>query len=210
MQQIGLMGGSFNPIHCGHLHMARAALHAGAVDRVLFLPSGHPPHKHAGLADKRDRLEMTRLAVDGERGMAVCTEEIDRDGVIYTVDTLTALRARMPDCRFHYIIGADTLAVLHTWRRIGDVIGLCAFLVAMRPGEDEEEARRLAAQWAACGAQMRFLPMMPQAVSSTEIRARLAQRLPLEGLVPPQVEAYIRAHGLYETDGDDETRKDGV
>ena len=90
MPEIGLMGGSFNPIHCGHVALARAALESGRVERVLFLPTGNPPHKKEGLADKFDRLRMVELAVEHEAGMAVCREEIDRDGVIYTVDTLAA------------------------------------------------------------------------------------------------------------------------
>ena len=201
MRHIGLMGGSFNPIHCGHLNMGRAALESGAVDRVLFLPSGNPPHKRAGLEDKAHRLAMARLAVAGEKGMDVCTEEIDRQGVIYTVDTLTILREKMPDCRFHYLIGADTLCVLHTWRRAEDVIRLCAFLVVMRPGEDEEKVMEAARRWRAMGADISFLPARMMDISSTEIRTRLENGCSLDGLVPRQVEAYIRENGLYQTHG---------
>jgi len=203
MYNIGLMGGSFNPIHCGHINMARAALDVGAVERVLFLPSGNPPHKKAGLEDKLHRLAMARLAVEGEDVMDVCTEEIERSGVIYTVDTLTILRQKMPDCRFHYLIGADTLRVLHTWRRAEDVIHLCAFLVVMRPGEDEEKMHRIADGWREKGAEIAFLPAHLMDISSTQIRSRLAQGLSLDGLVPGKVEAYIRENGLYQMHGDD-------
>lgn len=208
MLRIGLMGGSFNPIHCGHLNLARAALSSGMADRVLLLPTGNPPHKRAGLADKLDRLAMTQLAVQGEAGMEVCREEIDREGVIYTIDTLERLQARLPDCRFAYLIGADTLQVLHTWRRVEDVIRRCAFLLAMRPGEDERAVRACAEAWRARGAQIAFLPARMMEISSTEIRARAAAGLPLDGLTPPPVQRYIREHGLYGTDGDepDETR----
>lgn len=202
VRSIGLMGGSFNPIHCGHINMARAALDAGVVERVLFLPSGNPPHKRAGLEDKLHRLAMAHLAVEGETDMAVCTEEIDREGVIYTVDTLTILREKMPDCRFFYLIGADTLRVLHTWRRAEDVIHLCAFLVVMRPGEDEGEMHRIADGWREKGAEIRFLPAHLMDISSTEIRARLEAGKTLDGLTPPKVEAYIRKNGLYQTHGD--------
>ena len=205
VRQIGLMGGSFNSIHCGHLNMARAALASGAVEQVLFLPSGNPPHKREGLEDKRHRLAMAQLAIEGEERMAVCTEEIERGGVIYTVDTLGILKERMPDCRFHYLIGADTLRVLHTWRRIEDVIRLCAFLAVMRPGEDEVQTLADAEAWRARGAQIAILPAVQMDISSTEIRRRLAEGGTLEGLVPRQVEQYIRAHGLYGTKTD-ETR----
>ena len=198
MQRIGLMGGSFNPIHCGHINLARAALDAGLVDRVLFLPSGNPPHKWAGLEDKLHRLNMVSLAIEGEAGMEICREEVDREGVIYTVDTLAILRGRMPDCRFFYLIGADTLRTLHTWRRPEDVIRLCTFLVAARPGEDEKDLPRLMAHWRAQGADVQTLPAECIDVSSTEIRERLAAGLSLAGLVPAEVEAYIRMHGLYQ------------
>ena len=133
-ERIGLMGGSFNPIHVGHVNMARAALDGGHVDRIIFLPSGNPPHKKAGLMDKEDRYAMTCLAIAGEERMSVSREEIDREGVIYTVDTLTSLKAKMPDAQLFYLIGADTVHQLHTWRRVNEVIQLCAFLVMMRPG----------------------------------------------------------------------------
>ena len=198
MRRIGLMGGSFNPVHCGHLNLARAALAAGLADQVLFLPSGNPPHKRAGLADKRDRLAMVELAVAGEPGMGVCREEIDRPGVIYTVDTLTILHGQMPDAELLYLIGADTLAQLGTWRRPDEVIRLCTLLVAARPGEEERGLARLVDCWRGRGARIGLLPAEPMGVSSTAIRARAAAGLSLAGMTPPQVEACIRAHGLYQ------------
>lgn len=200
MQRIGLMGGSFNPIHYGHLNLARAALDAGMVDRVLFMPSGNPPHKRAGLEDKQDRLNMAALAIEGEPGMEICREEVDREGVIYTVDTLSILKEKMPGCRFFYLIGADTLRTLHTWRRPEDVVRLCTLLVAARPGEDHAQLPALMARWRAQGAQIETLPAACVQVSSTEIRERIAAGLPLSGLVPPGVERYIRLHGLYQLD----------
>lgn len=201
LRHIGLMGGSFNPIHLGHLNMGRAALESGVVEKVLFLPSGNPPHKRAGLEDKQHRLAMARLAVAGEENMEICTEEIDREGVIYTVDTLTILHEKMPDCRFYYLIGADTLCVLHTWRRAEDVIKLCAFLVVMRPGEDEAQVMAAAQRWQEKGAEISFLPACMMDISSTQIRERMASGLSLEDLVPAQVEAYIRENDLYQTHG---------
>lgn len=197
MQRIGLMGGSFNPIHCGHVNLARAALCGGYVDRILMLPTGNPPHKHAGLADKMDRLAMAQLAVAGETDMDVCREEIDREGVIYTIDTLLRLRDQNPDARLFYLIGADTLRVLHTWRRSEEVIRHCTFLAAMRPGEDAQEMEEMADLWRSRGAEIVFLPAPPMDISSTEIRLRAQRGEPLDGLVPPAVAAYIREHNLY-------------
>ena len=197
MPEIGLMGGSFNPIHCGHVALARAALESGRVERVLFLPTGNPPHKKEGLADKFDRLRMVELAVEHEAGMAVCREEIDRDGVIYTVDTLAALKRKMPDCTLTYLIGADTLRALGTWRRVETVIERCKFLVMMREGETREEVIRLAGLWTQRGAQIDFLDARKMDISSTQIREQIQKGLPFERLVPQAVADYINEHGLY-------------
>lgn len=197
MPEIGLMGGSFNPIHCGHVALARAALESGRVERVLFLPTGNPPHKKEGLADKFDRLRMVELAVEHEAGMAVCREEIDRDGVIYTVDTLAALKRKMPDCTLTYLIGADTLRALGTWRRVETVIERCKFLVMMREGETREEVIRLAGLWTQRGAQIDFLDARKMDISSTQIREQIQKGLPFEWLVPQAVADYIHEHGLY-------------
>lgn len=197
MPEIGLMGGSFNPIHCGHVALARAALESGRVERVLFLPTGNPPHKKEGLADKFDRLRMVELAVEHEAGMAVCREEIDRDGVIYTVDTLAALKRKMPDCTLTYLIGADTLRALGTWRRVETVIERCKFLVMMREGETREEVIRLAGLWTQRGAQIDFLDARKMDISSTQIREQIQKGLPFERLVPQVVADYIHEHGLY-------------
>ena len=197
MPEIGLMGGSFNPIHCGHVALARAALESGRVERVLFLPTGNPPHKKEGLADKFDRLRMVELAVEHEAGMAVCREEIDRDGVIYTVDTLAALKRKMPDCTLTYLIGADTLRALGTWRRVETVIERCKFLVMKREGETREEVIRLAGLWTQRGAQIDFLDARKMDISSTQIREQIQKGLPFERLVPQAVADYIHEHGLY-------------
>ena len=197
MPEIGLMGGSFNPIHSGHVALARAALESGRVERVLFLPTGNPPHKKEGLADKFDRLRMVELAVEHEAGMAVCREEIDRDGVIYTVDTLAALKRKMPDCTLTYLIGADTLRALGTWRRVETVIERCKFLVMMREGETREEVIRLAGLWTQRGAQIDFLDARKMDISSTQIREQIQKGLPFERLVPQAVADYIHEHGLY-------------
>ena len=197
MPEIGLMGGSFNPIHCGHVALARAALESGRVERVLFLPTGNPPHKKEGLADKFDRLRMVELAVEHEAGMAVCREEIERDGVIYTVDTLAALKRKMPDCTLTYLIGADTLRALGTWRRVETVIERCKFLVMMREGETREEVIRLAGLWTQKGAQIDFLDARKMDISSTQIREQIQKGLPFERLVPQAVADYIHEHGLY-------------
>lgn len=198
MRRIGLMGGSFNPIHLAHVHMARAALDGGYVDEVLFLPTGNPPHKRSGLEDKLDRLAMVELAVAGERAMRASRVEIDREGVIYTVDTLRILREQMPDCRFVYLIGADTLFQLKTWREIDTVITLCDLLLCRRPGEDEEAVQQAIEAWERKGARIACMAAEPMDISSTQVRGCLASGEPVTGMLAPQVLAYIRERGLYE------------
>ena len=200
MERIGLMGGSFNPIHIGHVNMARAALAGGYVDRVLFLPSGNPPHKKAGLEDKEDRYAMTCLAVEGEAHMEVSREEIDREGVIYTVDTLSRLKEQMPQAEFFYLIGADTVHQLHTWRRVDDLIQLCGFLVMMRPGEDEQKTLLAMETWRQRGARLALLEGRLLDISSSEIRKRLKAEENADDLIPPAVSRYIRKHHLYEAE----------
>ena len=113
MPEIGLMGGSFNPIHRGHVALARAALDSGKVERVLFLPTGNPPHK-IGITPAEDRWRMVCCACALHDGLTPCRAEIDREGVIYTVDTLSILHQDYPKAELFYLIGTDTLMELHT------------------------------------------------------------------------------------------------
>ena len=197
MHRIGLMGGSFNPIHLAHVALARAALSGGYVDEVFVLPTGNPPHKREGLADKEARYEMACLAVDEEAGMCVSRAEIDREGTIYSVDTLRLLAAQHPDSALYFIIGEDTLFQLHTWRRIDEVITLCTFLVCLRPGEDSGAAQEMAQTWRSRGADIAFMHAPEMAISSTAVRNALAQGDSVTDMLPLAVEQYIRANALY-------------
>ena len=145
---------------------------------------------------------MVELAIENEQGMSVSREEIDRDGVIYTVDTLANLHAKMPDCKLIYLIGADTLRALGTWRQVDKVIERCRFLVMMREGETPEDVVSLAGLWTERGADIAFLNARKMDVSSTLIRERVRAGQSLTGLVPQAVEDYIHEHNLYlEADG---------
>ena len=194
-ERIGIMGGSFNPIHERHLEMAACAKREQKLERIIFLPTGNPPHKHEGLEDAEDRFEMTRLAVQGVPGFTASRMELDREGVIYTVDTLSRLHKQMPDAAFDYIIGEDTLLDLPNWRKPDKVFGLCRFLVCCRTSEDVQKlpiVKKLEAR----GASFVFLNLAPSEVSSTAVRQKLANgQEPTE--IPPQVAEYIRLMGLY-------------
>jgi nicotinate-nucleotide adenylyltransferase len=196
-ERIGLMGGSFNPIHLMHVAAARMAMEEAALDRVLFLPTGNPPHKREGLAPAKQRLDMVRLALAQETGFFPSDIEMNRSGTVYTVDTLLMLREQLPQAEFFYIIGEDTLYDLINWREPERVFQLCRFLVCYRPGTgDSTDAKTVREELKRRGAQFAFLRTAVGDMSSTVIRARLAEGKEPEGLHPAVME-YIRAAGLY-------------
>lgn len=195
-ERIGIMGGSFNPIHERHLAMAACALTEAKLSRVIFIPTGYPPHKrHEGLADAEYRFEMTRLSILREPRYTASRIEIDREGVIYAVDTLAQLRKLYPEADFFYIIGEDTLLNLPTWRTPEKVYAQCTFLVCRRESDDAS-AHPLVAEMTARGAKFIFLSLPPLSVSATDIRTRL-QRGETPPELPLQVYEYIRLMGLY-------------
>ncbi len=195
-ERIGIMGGTFDPIHQGHIRMAQCALDSMHLDRVLMLPSGNPPHK-TGITPAEDRYRMVCAACANLSGLEPCREEVDRQGVIYTVDTLSILKDKYPKADLFYIIGADTLMELHKWRTFEKVLKLCTFLVCPRswhyaPAELTAERKRLEA----LGGCFVMLDMDVIDVSSTEVRSaiRNGESTPL---LPVQVRQYALSAGLY-------------
>lgn len=194
-ERIGIMGGSFNPIHERHVEMAQCAMKEYKLDRVIFLPTGNPPHKHEELADVAHRYEMTRLAIFGLPGMEPSRMELEREGTIYTVDTLTLMKKRMGDAQLFYMIGEDTMVDLPNWRKPDKVFSLCQFIVCCRSTE-EPKRHPVYEELLQRGAKLRFLSLPPRDVSSTAIRKALAAGEEPVGL-SPQVMEYIRVMGLY-------------
>ncbi len=201
MLKVGIMGGTFNPIHEGHLMIARAAKKAARLDQVIFLPSGQPPHKqNSMLASAISRLNMTVLAVNGQEGFEVSDMEVLREGTTYTVDTLKELTSTRPDVEWYYIIGGDTLFQLMTWRtpeRIAELLN-GGMIVVPRPGADyaalSEQARRLEE---CIGLKTLIAEEGGPDISSTEIRERLMNGESAGGMMPQAVADYITLHGLY-------------
>lgn len=193
--RIGIMGGTLDPVHLGHLAIARAAMERLGLNGVMLLPAGDPPHK-GNLAPKEDRLEMARLAAAELEGAFVCTLETRRAGTTYTVDTLRELHEMNPGTQWCYLVGADTLKVIDTWRRFDEVAGLCEIAVLGRGDEpaDAVRARELQQRY---GAKIQLLPVNGPEISSTEIRRRVNRDEGISGMVPEAVETYIREHGLY-------------
>jgi len=175
--------------------MAHAAMEQAGLDRVLFIPSGNPPHKREGLAPAEDRYRMTCIAVHRIRGFEVSRIELDREGIIYSVDTLHLLHEANPQAAFFFIIGEDTLHELPTWRSPERLYGLCTFLVLRRPGSKpgyEQVWQEREEQ----GARLIQVHMPPMDVSSTAIRKALSQGEEPQGL-SQGVEAYLMLKGLY-------------
>lgn len=188
--KIGIMGGTFDPIHKGHLALARAARNQYFLDKVLFIPAFLPPHKEdrCDLIAPRHRYRMVELAVCGENGFEVSDLELKRGRVSYTIDTLRELRRKYPQDEFFMILGADTLKDIPNWHeasRVGDYVRL---LAAPRGGVCENEIRSLGADWI----QMSECP-----VSSSQIRRKMLDQQDITDDVPSRVADYILRMKLY-------------
>ena len=185
--KLGLLGGSFNPIHHGHLITATRAAEAVKLDRVLFIPAALSPLKsRSPLAPAKDRLAMLRLAVRGNPLFEICDLELRRGGVSYTIDTLRELKRRTR-ARLYWILGADAAKLLPRWKSISEVRALATFIILPRPGA--RPARRTPHQLVVQA------PLLQ--ISSSEIRDRVRKGRSVRYLVPEPVDRHIRQRGLY-------------
>lgn len=203
MERLAIMGGTFDPIHMGHLRMAYAVQQQLEFDRVVFLPAYIPPHKQtrSDFASWQDRLAMVELAVKAYEDFVVSSLEFDRGGISYTYDTVNYMQELWPDAEIYLIIGEDSLTQLYTWHRVPDLLRLVHFVAAERPGyEGEAGVARLTKAYGAWVADKIIHAEVPEtAVSSTEIRKRLQEGKPIRGMTPLPVEQYIYRRGLYLT-----------
>jgi nicotinate-nucleotide adenylyltransferase len=205
--RVGILGGTFNPPHVGHVALARCALRELGVERVMLMPAREAPHKPVGEdPGPEHRLRMCRLAVAGVEGLTTCALEVERAGPSYTVDTLRAMHATHEDTRLTFIVGADAARTLPSWREPGELLELATFAVAEREGAGREDVlRAVAAVRSAATATtvteyetgVSFLEMGTVEVSSSLVRERVAKGEPVEELVGAAVAEYIAEHGLY-------------
>jgi nicotinate-nucleotide adenylyltransferase len=197
--RVGLLGGTFNPAHEGHMDIAQKAYSEFGLSKIMLILSGNPPHKNASaLAPAHHRLNMLAIAARNYPYMEVSSIELDRGGAVYTVDTLTLLREMQPKNEYHFIIGSDTLFELQTWKNIGQVFHLTHFICMRRPGDSfmqiVTEIERLRALY---GDKIKLCSHAGPNVSSTDIRRAIREgRKPIANL-PKEVEEYINQYGLY-------------
>jgi nicotinate-nucleotide adenylyltransferase len=202
VSRIGIMGGTFDPVHYGHLVTAGEALWQFGLSLVIFVPNRHPPHKEpAEVSDPEHRYLMMFLATVSNPHFTVSRVEIDRTGPSYTIDTIRELRRSRPEEELFYITGADALEQIlrGEWRETDQLLDLCQFIGASRPGYHLDPL-----QWSSAsnrlGAHLRNVHTMEipaMAISSTDIRARVRDGRPITYLVPEAVEQYIMRHKLY-------------
>jgi nicotinate-nucleotide adenylyltransferase len=199
MGHIGILGGTFNPPHMGHLVMAQEALDQLDLERVVLLPVAVPPHKEAREDPGADaRVELCRLAVAGDERLGVSTLEVERGGASYTVDTLRELHEREPEHDLTFIVGGDMAQSLPAWREPEAILALAQLAVAEREGVRREDiARRL--QPLHPGDRVAFFDMPRIDVSSSDIRRRVTEGRPIRYLVPDAVAAAIAQRNLYRT-----------
>ena len=200
--RVGILGGSFNPIHTGHLILAQSAVEALELSTVLFIPCAIPPHKSAAsLIAAEHRLAMVQAAIEGDFRFEASDIEIARGGISYAVETVAQLYPIHPGAELCFIIGADTLRELHSWKDIYSLLRLCRFVTFSRPGtslqEVTQDSLRLDPPWperliadVVAGRQID--------ISSSDIRHRAAEGMSIRYLVPEAVEMYIAEHRLYE------------
>ncbi|HID95911.1 MAG TPA: nicotinate-nucleotide adenylyltransferase [Candidatus Latescibacteria bacterium] len=193
MKRVGVLGGTFDPIHIGHLIIAEEVRTKFTLNKILFIPSAYPPHKEGqDVTPVHLRYRMTVLATQGNPSFEVSSIELDRPGKSYTVDTLKVLRSSLEkETDIYLIIGGDEALDIASWRRPDEIFDLCGVIVVNRPGYD---VNVLGERWKA---RMTFTFVPQIDISSTRIREKVRRGESIKYLVPDSVESYIKEQGLY-------------
>jgi nicotinate-nucleotide adenylyltransferase len=212
--RLGLLGGTFNPIHIGHLRGAEEAREAFNLEKIYFIPAALPPHKDDRIeVSPTQRLEIVQLAVENNTAFSVCDVELSREGKSYTVETLHQFRRQYREAELFFILGMDSFLEVTTWKRYEDLFSLCNFVVLRRPGSERKNPEDLTPQryWAAfhpdkdgnrwihtpSGLSVYFLNNPLIDISSSEIRERIQTGRSVRYMMQEKVAAYIHEHGLY-------------
>lgn len=198
-QAIGLLGGTFDPVHRAHIALALAARDALALDQVRLLPAAAPWQRGPLSTTGQQRLDMLQLAVADHPGLLVDATEITRGGKTYTIDTVSQLPDNAPGkARYVWILGSDQLQNFCTWHRWQDIIQYVDLAVAQRPDSPLESPPELTQRLETLGRSISRIPFTPMTVSASEIRQHIAVGMPVDAFLAPAVAAYIQRHGLYQ------------
>ena len=204
-RSVGIMGGTFDPIHYGHLVIAEAARAKFNMDEIIFVPSGTPPHKKGrSITHSEHRYQMTKLAIQDNPHFSVSRLEIDRPGLSYAVDTIRALRSLFADdACLYFITGADAILEILSWKDVGSLISMCQLVAATRPGYSldglTDIVNRIRAEHKR-DFTVHTMEVPALMISSTDIRSRVENHLPIKYLLPDAVEKYIYDYHLYRFD----------
>ncbi len=197
MARIGLFGGTFDPVHNGHLAIAEEAKTQLSLDRIILVPAGDPPHKaKKKVTDKAHRLKMTELAFAGKDGFSVSEYEIEKEGPAYSVDLIRYFKEQYPEDELFFIIGADSFRDLPTWWRYQELLRLVNFIVVSRPDTKKEELLSLFSGEEKPPRTF-YLKEIAVDISSTQIRALVYRNEDISGLVPEEISKYIAQEKLY-------------
>ena len=197
--KLGIMGGTFDPVHYGHILTAKEVMEREGLDRVLFIPTGNPGHKKdKKVTDAQLRYEMLKSATADFKGFEVSDIEIARDGYTYAIDTLRTLKQSLPqDTELFYIIGADVIRELDTWKDYKEDFALSSFIAVERPGISREDFLEAVEKMTELGAKINFVKVLPREISSSGIREKIRQGKSVENLLPEKVLQTIRERRLY-------------
>lgn len=195
-KKIGILGGTFDPIHLGHIATADFILRAIGLDKVIFVPANTPPHKMETMATAKDRYVMTELATCNNPNFFVSDIEIKRSGLSYTVDTVRELKDFYGNrVELYFIVGSDVIDELDKWERFEDLLEMCSFIAATRPGFTMDKVLE---RFGKLGERnIHFLNTPELDISSTDIRYRARNNISIKYIVPTSVEQYILKHNLY-------------
>lgn len=199
IKRLAIMGGTFDPIHYGHLVAAEGARYEFDLDRVIFVPAARPPHKSGkDMTDPLHRLTMVEKAVYSNPHFEVSALEIRRKGLSYTIDTVRTVRKMQPEASIFFITGADAVLEILTWKNVEELLSTCRFIAATRPGYNLENLEHTLSSLPKRHLNNIYTMEVPAlAISSTDIRKRVTEGRPIKYLLPEEVEDYIYVHGLY-------------
>ncbi len=197
--RLGIMGGTFDPIHFGHLVGAEMARSKFKLNKVLFIPSGTPPHKdRSDITDAGLRYEMIERAIQDNPAFGISPLELERKGPSYTVDTLRALRGIWPNHELYFITGSDVLREIFSWREVEEILMMTEFIGAARPGFDASDfLLKVQQEHPETQGKIHYMEVPALAISSTDIRSRVKRGYPIRYLLPEPVRLFIQEHGLY-------------